>query len=193
MTGTGLHLFDTAIGRCGIAWGPRGITAVGLPEANDRVLAARIARRTPDARTARPTDEIVAARDGILALLAGERRTLEEIRLDMDGIGEFEQGVYRVARAIPPGEILTYGDVAERLGDRRMLARAVGQALGRNPFTIVVPCHRVMAANGGTGGFSAHGGVETKLRLLAIEGAVLPQPAKRRADTEADMPRLPFL
>jgi methylated-DNA-[protein]-cysteine S-methyltransferase len=136
---------------------------------------------------------VTAARDGILALLAGERRTLEEIHLDMEGIGEFEQGVYCVARAILPGEILTYGDVAERLGDRRVLARAVGQALGRNPFTIVVPCHRVMAANGGTGGFSAHGGVETKLRLLAIEGAELPQPAKRRTDAGADMPRLPFL
>ena len=75
-----------------------------------------------------------------------------------------------MARSIPPGQTLTYGEIADRLGDRRP-AREVGQALGRNPFPIVVPCHRVLAADGRTGGFSAPGGVETKLRMLAIERA----------------------
>jgi methylated-DNA-[protein]-cysteine S-methyltransferase len=88
----------------------------------------------------------------------------------MDAVPEFPRRVYEVARTIPPGGTLTYGEVAARLGDAR-LAREVGQALGRNPFAIIVPCHRVLAAGGMPGGFSASGGVATKMRLLSIEGA----------------------
>jgi methylated-DNA-[protein]-cysteine S-methyltransferase len=88
----------------------------------------------------------------------------------MTRVPAFHRAVYAVARAIPPGETLTYGEVARRLGDPGS-ARAVGQALGRNPFAIIVPCHRVVAAGGATGGFSAHGGAATKRRILAIEGA----------------------
>ena len=133
------------------------------------------------------------ARADIIALLAGEPKLLDQAVLDMARIGEFEARVYAVARSILPGQVLTYGAVAERLGDRN-LARAVGGALGRNPFVIIVPCHRVMAANGGTGGFSAPGGVATKLALLAIEGASLPTPAPKRSKAKApEMPRLPFL
>ncbi len=103
-------------------------------------------------------------------LLAGERTDLTRIALDMADVPEFHSAVYGVARTIPPGETLTYGEVAARLGDPGA-ARAVGQALGQNPFAIVVPCHRVLAANGRSGGFSAAGGVATKLRILSIERA----------------------
>ena len=108
--------------------------------------------------------------EDITALLSGDRRDLSGIALDLDGVAEFPRRVYALARTIPPGQTLTYGEIASKLGDP-LRAREVGQALARNPFPIVVPCHRVLAANGKSGGFSAPGGVSTKLRMLEIEGA----------------------
>jgi methylated-DNA-[protein]-cysteine S-methyltransferase len=110
--------------------------------------------------------------DGIVALLSGTATDLSTVPLDMERVPAFDRGVYEVARTIPPGETLTYGEVAARLGDPGA-AREVGGALGRNPFAVIVPCHRVIAAGGKTGGFSAPGGVTTKLRLLEIERARL--------------------
>ena len=170
MTGRGFTLFDTPIGRCGVAWGPRGIAGVQLPEAGARETRARMRRRFPDAREAAPPPDVRRVLDAIAALLQGEESDLSGIALDMDGVSPFHRRVYEVARTIPPGSTLSYGDVAARLGAPGS-ARAVGQALGRNPFAIVVPCHRVLAAGGRAGGFSANGGVATKLRLLSIEGA----------------------
>jgi methylated-DNA-[protein]-cysteine S-methyltransferase len=108
--------------------------------------------------------------DAITALLRGERTDLTSVPLDMERVPEFHRRVYEAARAIPPGSTRSYGEIAKQLGEPGS-ARAVGQALGRNPFAIVVPCHRVLAAGGRSGGFSATGGVTTKLRMLAIEGA----------------------
>ena len=108
--------------------------------------------------------------EGIVALLGGEPSDLSAVALDMEDVPRFHQRVYELARTIPAGATLSYGDIAARLGAPGS-ARAVGQALGRNPFAIVVPCHRVLAAGGKLGGFSANGGVATKLRLLSIEGA----------------------
>ena len=108
--------------------------------------------------------------DEIVALLTGQRVDLGDTPLDMDGLGDLDRRVYDVARTIPPGRTMSYGDVATRLGDPT-LARAVGQALGRNPFAIVVPCHSVVGADGRLTGFSANGGVATKERMLVIEGA----------------------
>lgn len=108
--------------------------------------------------------------DGIVALLRGEAIDLLAIELDMERVPPFHRRVYEVARTVPPGKTLSYGEIAARLGDPGV-ARAVGQALGRNPCPIIVPCHRVLAAGGKIGGFSANGGVTTKLRLLLIEGA----------------------
>jgi methylated-DNA-[protein]-cysteine S-methyltransferase len=108
--------------------------------------------------------------DDIVALLAGEPRDLSGVVLDMTGVPEFHRRVYDVARRIPPGATSTYGAIATALGDR-LLARDVGEALGNNPFPIVVPCHRVVAADGRLGGFSANGGVATKRKLLLIEKA----------------------
>jgi methylated-DNA-[protein]-cysteine S-methyltransferase len=112
----------------------------------------------------------VRAIEGVVALLSGEKRDLSAIALDTTEVPEFHRRVYAVARAVPPGSTITYGEIATRLGDPTA-ARAVGQALGRNPFALIVPCHRVLAAGGNAGGFSASGGATTKLRLLAIEGA----------------------
>jgi methylated-DNA-[protein]-cysteine S-methyltransferase len=166
-------IFDTAIGACALAWGPHGITAAQLPEADETALRRRIARALPGAEQAAPPAHVQHAIDAIVALLDGEPRDLTGIELDMERVPEFDRRVYDAARAIPPGETVTYGEIAERIGERGA-AQAVGQALGRNPFPIVVPCHRVVAANGALGGFSARGGVATKRRMLAIEGAGAP-------------------
>ncbi|WP_437681472.1 methylated-DNA--[protein]-cysteine S-methyltransferase [Sorangium sp. So ce131] len=186
MTTHGFTLFDTAIGRCGIAWGGRGVVFVQLPEARELDTRARVLKRFPGAREAPPPPEVQAAVGGIVALLRGEATDLSGVALDMDDVPPFHRRVYEVARTIPPGATLSYGDVAARLGSPGA-ARAVGQALGRNPFAIVVPCHRVLAAGGKAGGFSANGGVSTKLRLLAIEGAEASRaPARRRGDGTGD-------
>jgi len=162
-------LFDTVIGRCGIAWGKGGIACVQLPEAREPETRARVLACLPEAREAPPPPAVRRAIEAITALLRGEARDLSAIALDMERVPSFHRRVYEVARTIAPGTTLSYGEVARRLGAPGS-ARAVGQALGRNPFAIVVPCHRVLAAGGRVGGFSANGGITTKLRLLAIEG-----------------------
>ena len=172
MTASGFALFDTAIGRCGVAWGEGGVAGIQLPEADERETRARMLQRFPVAGEVPPPPEVQRVIDRIVALLRGEVSDLSTIALDMDQIPAFHRRVYEAARAIPPGTTLSYGDVAARAGAPGA-ARAVGQALGRNPFPIVVPCHRVLAAGGKIGGFSAQGGVATKRRMLAIEGAQL--------------------
>ena len=172
MTGQHFAIFDTAIGPCGIMWGARGITGVQLPMGSEDKTRKRILQRNGDVTEAPPTAEVQSAIDGILELLAGKPNDLAEVVLDLDGVPEFNRGVYDIARKIPPGKTMTYGDIAKKLGGVE-LSRDVGQALGRNPCPIVVPCHRVLAAGGKPGGFSANGGVVTKLKMLAIEGAVV--------------------
>ena len=164
-------LFETALGTCGVAWGPGGIVAVQLPERDAASTRARLLRGLPRCQgTGDPPPYVCSAITGIQALLAGEPRDLREVPLDMSRISPFHQQVYAIARAIPPGRTRTYGELAQQLGGLG-LARAVGQALGMNPFAPVVPCHRVLAAGDRPGGFSAEGGAATKLRMLQIEGA----------------------
>jgi methylated-DNA-[protein]-cysteine S-methyltransferase len=170
MPATGYTLFDTAIGRCGIAWGPRGIVGVQLPERQATATHKRLQRRYPDVPDASPPPEVRQAIDDIIALLRGESRELSNVVLDMGGIPEFRHRLYAALRDIPAGSTITYGDLAVRIGDG-CTARDVGEAMGKNPFPIIVPCHRVLAANGKMGGFSAPGGVATKLRMLNIEQA----------------------
>jgi len=172
MTDQGYTLFDTAIGRCAIAWTAGGVAALQLPEASDGATRARLRRRHADLEEAPPPPEVARAIGAIVALLEGEDSDLSGIALDMGPVPAFNRQVYEIARRIPPGRTRTYGEIATELGDRA-LARDVGQALGQNPFAIIVPCHRVLGANGKVGGFSANGGVETKLRMLTIEGAQL--------------------
>jgi methylated-DNA-[protein]-cysteine S-methyltransferase len=165
-------LLDTPIGSCALVWGELGLVGVLLPEANEAATRRRLLRRFPKAREAPPAPHVQATIARVTALLRGAHDDLADVALDMDGVPPFHRRVYDVARAIRPGSTLTYGEVALRLGEPHA-SRAVGQALGANPFPIVVPCHRVLAAGGKAGGFSAHGSVRTKLRLLQIEGAVL--------------------
>jgi methylated-DNA-[protein]-cysteine S-methyltransferase len=172
MMASGFALFDTAIGRCGIAWGEHRVAGVQLPEAGEPETRARMLQRFSVAEEAAPPPEIQQAIERIVALLCGASSDLSAVALDMDEVPPFHRRVYEVARTIPPGMTLSYGDIAARVGAPGA-ARAVGQALGRNPFPIVVPCHRVLAAGGKIGGFSAQGGVITKRRMLAIEGAKL--------------------
>lgn len=171
-------LFPTALGYCGIAWGADArITGVQLPDATEAATRWVMQGRYPGgAETAlgSPVPEPIAqAMAAITALLAGhptEPVDLRQLDLDMTGVPPFHQRVYALTRQIPPGETLTYGELARLLGEPGA-ARAVGQALGANPFAPVVPCHRILAAHSGGGGFSAPGGVATKLRMLQIEKA----------------------
>jgi methylated-DNA-[protein]-cysteine S-methyltransferase len=171
----GFALFETAIGCCGIVWSPRGIAGVQLPEKSVRATRSRLMRRFPSALEAAPPPDVRRAIDDIGRLLQGEPIELTHVTLDNEGVLEFNRRVYDVARGIGPGATLSYGEIAERLGDRS-LARDVAQALSHNPFPIIVPCHRVLAAGGKMGGFSGPGGVRTKLRLLSIEGAQYGEP-----------------
>jgi methylated-DNA-[protein]-cysteine S-methyltransferase len=168
-------LFDTAVGQCGIAWSARGVLGVQLPEQSEVATRARLQRRYPDAPEASPSGNVQEAIDDIIALLAGNARDLSAVVLDMQRVPQFNQRVYSVARTITFGTTLSYGEIAEQLGDRSV-AREVSEAMGQNPFPIIVPCHRVMASGGKLGGFSAAGGVTTKIRLLNIEGAQVGEP-----------------
>ncbi|MEX2631414.1 MAG: methylated-DNA--[protein]-cysteine S-methyltransferase [Tistlia sp.] len=162
-------LFDTAVGCCGLVWSGRGLVAVQLPEGSPEATRARLERRYPTAReqTPEPAGQGRAVKR-IARLLAGAADDLADLPLDDAGLEEFERRVYALARAIRPGATSTYGEIARGLG-RPEAAQAVGRALGRNPWPIVVPCHRVLAAGGRIGGFSATSGIALKRRLLAIE------------------------
>jgi methylated-DNA-[protein]-cysteine S-methyltransferase len=172
MTHYHLTLFDTAIGRCGVVWGERGIHAVQLPMGTEEKTVGRIRQRYGEIAEATPSVEVQSAIDGMTELMAGKPKDLSGVVLDLDDVPDFNRSVYDIARTIPPGKTMTYGDIAKRIGGVE-LSRDVGQALGRNPCPIVVPCHRVLAAGDKPGGFSANGGVVTKLKMLEIEGAIV--------------------
>jgi methylated-DNA-[protein]-cysteine S-methyltransferase len=150
--------FETAIGECGVRWSESGLTRVFLP------------RSFSEASSGEPPAFVREAAAGIAALFEGEARALMEVPLDLDGVEEFAAAVYAATRAVGPGEICTYGDLARAVGSPGA-AQAVGRALGSNPFPIVVPCHRVLSSTGALHGFSAPGGIVTKRRMLEIERA----------------------
>ena len=184
MDGAGFALFATPIGTCGIAWSAHGLRGVQLPEADDQKALARLERRFPDLAlsTSDPIAEII---EEIGLHLSGEAVGYRKVKLDFSGVHPFERSVYAAARAIPFGQTRTYGALAAQVGDPQA-AQAVGQALGRNPWPIIIPCHRITAAEGRTGGFSAPGGTVTKLRLLEIEGALAPETLPLFAAGSAD-------
>jgi methylated-DNA-[protein]-cysteine S-methyltransferase len=170
MAGRGYSIFDTSIGRCGIAWGYAGIVGVQLPEAREIETRKRLYQFYPDAREMRPPADIARAIEGIAALLRGEPVDLSDVLLDMNGIHAFNQRVYQLTRMIPRGETRTYGEIAASMRASGA-AHSVAQAISKNPFMIIVPCHRVLEAGGYTDKISAHGGAISKRRLLSIEGA----------------------
>jgi methylated-DNA-[protein]-cysteine S-methyltransferase len=166
----GIALFETVIGSCGVAWTEAGISGVQLPEATDTATKTRLARQHPGAVDSTPPTDIAAAISRIVSLLDGKPDDLRDITVDLEGVSEFKRRVYDVTRTVGPGRTTTYGEIAIKLGSPHA-AREVGQALGHNPVPLIVPCHRVLGAGGKLVGFSAAGGVVTKLRLLGIEDA----------------------
>jgi len=170
MTGRGYTIFDTAIGRCGIAWGGIGVVGVQLPEFREIDTRKRLFQLYPDAREMRPSEEIEVAIEGITATLRGGHSDLSGVTLDMTGIPAFDQRVYQFARSIPRGETRVYDEVARGLHASGAVY-AVAQALLHNPFMIIVPCHRVLEAGRYADRISPNGGGISKRRLLSIEGA----------------------
>lgn len=171
--GTHCTLFDTAFGRCALAWHAHGLTAVRLPDHSDALTRANLLARQPgaiecDVDVSVLPDFVATAVRSIRSHLAGQAHDLRDLPLDFSGIGRFEQRVYLATRALSPGQTCTYGEMAHALGEPAAL-RAVGQALGHNRWPLAIPCHRVLAAGGRLGGFSAPGGSETKRRLLVLE------------------------
>jgi methylated-DNA-[protein]-cysteine S-methyltransferase len=169
---TSFTLFATSIGSCAAVWSKRGLVALFLPHPSETATRANVNQHYPNAVEHEPDDNALTAIAGIQRLLSGGAPDFSQVKLDLTTTPAFHREVYELTRRIPPGVTLSYGDIAARLG-KPNAARAVGQALGRNPWALIVPCHRVLAANGRLTGFSAPGGVATKRRLLELEGATL--------------------
>jgi methylated-DNA-[protein]-cysteine S-methyltransferase len=173
---TAYCLFETAFGSCALAWRESSdghvVIRLQLPESTSQLTEQRIARSS-GGHPAQPPSMISAILDTVRKHLRGELQDFRDVPLDLSGIGEFDRKVYEAARQIPPGETRTYGEIARAIG-RSTESRAVGQALARNPIPIIIPCHRILAASGRLGGFSAPGALQTKTRLLSIEGAKFP-------------------
>ena len=170
MSGHGFTIFDTAVGRCGIAWGNLGILGVQLPEARELETRRRMYRLYPEAREQRAPLNAEIAIEGIVALLRGGTADMADVALDFTGMPYFNQRVYQYIRAIPRGETRTYEEVANGLRVQGA-SHSVAQALGRNPFMIIVPCHRVLEAGNYADQMAPNAGVISKRRLLTIEGA----------------------
>lgn len=181
---TAFCLFDTALGRCAIIWRGGLVVGAALPEADDEQLRGSLSRRFPGCTGQAPPPPVAAAIAAVVRLLDGEPEDLSSLAIDLTSLAAFEQAVLRETLAIPAGETRTYGEIAAALGSPGA-ARAVGRALGANPIPIIVPCHRVLASDGRSGGFSAPGGASTKLRMLEIEGA-------RRGNEPQLFERLPW-
>jgi O-6-methylguanine DNA methyltransferase len=170
-------LFDTPLGVCGIMWkdpevtgGQPVVTYLQLPEATEKMTEQRLAGMGHGVST--PPPRVAEIVEKIRRHLAGEAQDFSDVSVDLEGVGTFAQQVYLACRNIPAGSTMSYGELAKTIRHPGA-ARAVGQALGRNPFPLLIPCHRVLTAAGKAGGFSAFGGVETKARILALEGVAI--------------------
>ena len=187
MKQTAYCLFETPLGACGIAWKEREtsrippvVTFFQLPEATRSVTDTRIAGSSGGRKARVPPPHIAGIIRRVRMHLRGDVQDFLDIAVDLDGAAPFARQVYEAVRKIPPGRTRTYGELAADM-NRPTASRAVGQALGRNPIPLLIPCHRVLGHSGKPGGFSAHGGVETKARLLEIEGATIGRPQRTRS------------
>jgi methylated-DNA-[protein]-cysteine S-methyltransferase len=162
-------LFETAAGRVGLAWSERGLTRLQLPESSRAATEKRLRGRSSETHAAEPPPKVKKAIEALERYFGGKSVDLSPLALDLTGVGEFHRRIYEATRRIGWGETTTYGELARQVGTPGA-ARAVGQAMGRNPIPIIVPCHRVLASGRKIGGFSAFGGAVTKTRLLALEG-----------------------
>lgn|ERR1700743_778333 len=170
MTAQNYIVFETPSGHCALAWSERGVTRTRLPEAGAEATERALLRRIPDARPATPPPEIAQTVSAMTRYFAGERVGFDAVKLDLGEQSALFSRIYDAARRLGWGETTTYGALAKTLGDDWEIAREVGQAMAKNPVPLIIPCHRVLAAGGKPGGFSAPGGTATKLRMLAFEG-----------------------
>jgi methylated-DNA-[protein]-cysteine S-methyltransferase len=173
MAGRGYTIFDTAIGRCGIAWGDLGVIGVQLPESREIETRRRLFQLFPEARELRPVLNVEIAIEGIVALLRGGSVDFSDVILDMNAIPAFNRRVYELTRTIPRGETRTYGEIAAKL-KASGASHSVAQAISKNPFMLIVPCHRVLEAGGYADKISPYGGSISKRRLLSLDGALSP-------------------
>jgi methylated-DNA-[protein]-cysteine S-methyltransferase len=164
------HIFETASGFCAIAWNGVGITSFRLPsrtaEAAERSLLRRLAGAEPGVPPQQVAQVVVAAK----RYFEGEEIDFSDVPLDLEEQEDFFARVYAAARRVGWGNTTTYGALAKELGAGPEAARDVGQAMAKNPVPLIIPCHRVLAAGGKVGGFSAPGGQSAKLRMLELEG-----------------------
>jgi methylated-DNA-[protein]-cysteine S-methyltransferase len=164
------HVFETAMGFCAIAWGAAGITRFQLPtksaDATDRLMR----RRAPGAEPGIPTGDVAAVVEAAKRYFAGEAMDFASVGVDLAGQDAFFTQIYGALRRVGWGTTTTYGALAKEIGAGRERARDVGEAMAKNPMPLIIPCHRVLAAGGKIGGFSAPGGSKTKARMLELEG-----------------------
>ncbi|HEY1243600.1 MAG TPA: methylated-DNA--[protein]-cysteine S-methyltransferase [Hyphomicrobiaceae bacterium] len=162
-------IFEIAGGFCGIAWSDAGIARFQLPAKSAEIAERMMLRRTPAAEPGAPTAMVSEAVATVKRYFEGKETDFSQLELDLDGQDEFFRRVYASARRVKWGQTTTYGALARELGGGPETARDVGQAMARNPIPLMIPCHRVLAAGGKLGGFSAPGGAASKLRMLALE------------------------
>ena len=174
-------VFETQAGFCGIAWSAHGIARFQLPDHDAAAAERHILRRVPDAERATPPAEIAAVIAAAQRYFAGETVDFSDVAVDLDGQEDFFRRIYAATRAVGYGKTTTYGTLAKELGAGPEAAREVGQAMAKNPVPLIIPCHRVLAAGNKVGGFSAPGGSESKLRMLALEGIDLSPPPPAQA------------
>jgi methylated-DNA-[protein]-cysteine S-methyltransferase len=171
------HIFETAHGFCAIAWNGKGVVRFRLPEPNAEATEQALLRRLPDATPATPPLDIAQAVDAATRYFSGEKIDFTGVPLDLGKQDELFSKIYAAARKLGYGETTTYGAIARQFGDDWEIAREVGQAMSKNPIPLIIPCHRVLAAGGKVGGFSAPGGSETKKKMLEMEGVQLGEKA----------------
>jgi methylated-DNA-[protein]-cysteine S-methyltransferase len=174
-------IFETAGGFCGIAWNGIGITRFQLPARSAEATERNLLRRLPGAEPGTPTAEVAEAVAAVKRYFQGEPMDFSGFELDLAGQDEFFRRIYAAARRVGWGHTTTYGTLAKELGAGPEAARDVGQAMAENPVPLIIPCHRVLAAGGKVGGFSAPGGSTAKIRMLELEGVHVgpPEPAQQ--------------
>jgi methylated-DNA-[protein]-cysteine S-methyltransferase len=167
-------IFETALGFAGIAWTDAGLVRFQLPSASAEATTRNLLRRVPDAKATEPSSQIAEAAAAAKRYFAGERVDFSHLTLELSGQDDHVREIYAAARRIGYGETTTYGELAKSIGRTDWeAARDVGEAMAKNPVALIIPCHRVLAAGGKIGGFSAPGGAATKIRMLELEGVTL--------------------
>ncbi len=175
-------VFETALGFCGIAWSDNGITRFQLPTEYAAASERLLLRRMSGAKVAEPTPDIAGVIETVRRYFEGGEVDFSDLNLDLDGQDDLFKQIYALARRLHWGQTTTYGALAKQIDTDPRLARDVGQAMAKNPIPLIIPCHRVLAAGGKVGGFSAPGGAASKVRMLELEGVVMaPEPPAQQS------------